>query len=448
MRIPTRDHARAESRFLRRMAEGGRRTALIKRYLSPFGGWVTNANPVSQDPHSASILDNFWPEKTGIEPRGGAVKRLKLPGAVWSLFEYEDGEKMRFFAATEKDLYVFGPETNERAPLRKAISNQTSGLYSVLEMQNEGGRFLSIVNGTDPLHIYDGTAWRRVTDKSSPYAIENVDTRRFVCVWAYRNRQFFIEKNTMNAWCLGINSIAGPAMKLPLAGLFNKGGALLFGATWSSDSGAGMDDRCVFATTRGEFAVFSGDPIDRWRLAGVYDIGKPMGREAVISVGGDPIVATKGGLIPISAACKKDLTELELASMSHDIEPNWRREATAFGGGSQWRLVKWEERNMALIAPIHDLHLCRNCFVVNLSTGKWSRFSGWRINALSVLGGRLYYADREGNVFLADTGGQDDGTPFECRVCFAFDSLSHDALFKKAHLVRGVFRHSTLFEPK
>jgi hypothetical protein len=423
-------------------------SAQTKTYTAPIGGWVTNANLADQDQQSAVVLENFWPTETGIEPRGGTKHRVSVPSGVKSLFAYRAGRAEQFFAATDTGIYAFGPDTPLDTDLTAVVTGQKSGDYNILEMQTDGGSFLTVVNGIDPLQIFDGTSWQQVTDTSSPFAITDVDTSLFSHAWAYRNRQFFIQKDSMNAWYLGVNSVAGAATKLPLAGIFNKGGSLLFGATWSSDSGAGMDDRCVFATDQGEFAVFGGDPIDGWSMTGVYDIGAPLGRRAIMSVGGDLIIATKGGLIPISAALQKDLGELKLVSLSRAIEPDWRREAALSGRSSGWRLVKWESRNMAFAIPPKAGSDRQHCFVVNLGTGKWSKFRGWKIHDLNILGDTLYYGDGSGAIFQGDFGGTDNGNLIECKACFAFDHLSSVGAFKQAHMVRGTFRHSTPFGPQ
>ncbi|TIR78102.1 MAG: hypothetical protein E5X19_32465, partial [Mesorhizobium sp.] len=71
-------------------------------------------------------------------------------------------------------------------------------------------------------------------------------------VWTYRSREFFIEKNTLTAWFLPVDAISGAASDFSLAGVFQKGGSLLCGGTWSLDAGDGVDDKCVFISTKGE----------------------------------------------------------------------------------------------------------------------------------------------------------------------------------------------------
>ena len=407
--------------------------AQVKTFVAPVGGWVTNNNIASQSPDTAVVLDNFWPTRTGIEPRGGAELRATVTGPVRSLFEYRAANAR--FVATDTDVYSF-PTTSNGNALTSVISGQSSGVYATLETQNDAGSFLTIVNGADDAQIYDGATWGNTT-------ITGVNTADLSYIWAYRNRQYFIEKGTMNAWYLGVNSIGGAAEKLPLSGIFNKGGTLLFGARWSGDSGDGLDDRAVFVTDQGEFAVYAGsDPadVDNWALQGVYDLGRPLGPHAHMSVGGDLIVATEAGLVPLSAAQSKDVSQLKLDALSLPIDPEWRYQSTLSASSDNWVIAKWSARNMALVSIPSSVDCS---FVVNLETGAWAKFSGWPSSYMAVLGESLFYGDSAGNVMQADTGGSDNGMPFTCRACYAFDHFGAPANYKVAGSVRATFRYST-----
>ncbi len=426
-------------------------SAQSKTYLAPIGGLVTNTPLAASNVQTAVVMENFWPTTTGIEPRGGAKLRCTIAGAVKALFQYRAGSARTYFAADTGNIYQFDDATPDATALTPVVTGQTGADYSVLEMETDGGSFLTAVNGADNAQIYDGTSWQQVTDVSAPFAITGIATDKLSHVWAYRNRQFFIEYGTMNAWYLAVNSVAGTATKLPLAGVFNRGGRLLFGATWSSDSGAGMDDRCVFATDQGEFAVFTGgNPGDAndWSLNGVYDIGEPLGKNGTMQIGGDLVVMTKAGLIPLSAAMQKDSSELKLAALSRDISPTWQSEIALAGSASNWRIAKWASRNAAYICPPQNGGDDGYCYAVNLETGKWTKFTGWRIGAMAVLGDFPHYGDPAGNIYQCETGGTDNGQLFECRACLAFDDLGAPGNLKTVHSVRGLWKHRVPIKPK
>ncbi len=418
----------------------------VQMYIPPVGGWVTSQPLTRSDGSTALVLDNYWPTSTSIVPRGGCRHRVTIGAGVTGLFQYQSGATRTYFAADATSIYSFNDATVAGSTLTAAVTGQTSGEYSVLQTQTDGGIFLTAVNGTDDARIYDGTTWQAVNASSTPLAITGVSTASLSHVWTHRERQFFIEKGTTNAWYLGVNSVAGAATKLPLAGVFSRGGNLLFGATWSSDSGSGMDDRCVFATDQGEFAVYAGgNPSDAndWSLAGVYDIGRPLGKNAFLSVGGDIIICTSDGLIPLSAALSKDPSQLRLSAISRRIEPDWRRQVIFSGNSGGWLCAKWSSRNLAIVAPKNAEDDA--IWAANLETGAWSRVTGWQVHALAVLGTQLVYGDGSGRIYDCDSGGFDDARPFTARVAQSFDPLSSPGQLKTAHTVKTTWRHDRPF---
>ena len=100
-------------------------------------------------------------------------------------------------------------------------------------------------------------------------------------IWKHANRLFFVQGGTMNAWCLPVHAVGGELVYIPLSGAMKRGGSLLFGASWSVDSGSGLDDKCIFVSDQGEVAIFSGtDPTSstNWKQEGCYDISRPLSK--------------------------------------------------------------------------------------------------------------------------------------------------------------------------
>lgn len=71
-------------------------------------------------------------------------------------------------------------------------------------------------------------------------------------------------------------------------------------ASWTRDSGNGIEDLAAFITSRGEVHVYSGtDPAsaDTWQRVGTFKIPEPVGRRCLIKVGGDVGILTTQGLV-------------------------------------------------------------------------------------------------------------------------------------------------------
>jgi len=414
-----------------------------KTFNAPVKGWFLSANRGAIVPDSATVLDNWVCEVDGIRARAGTTGFGKIAGVVQSLFTYENGTNQKLFATDETAIYDASAPADENTNLAPLVAGQTSGRYSTATMTNAGGVFLVAVNGSNAAQIYDGNNW------ATTPAITGVNSADLSNVWSYRNRLLFIQKDSLNAWFLGTESVGGAAQQIALAGVFEKAGSLVFGATWSLDAGDGVDDLCVFVTDRGEVAVYQGDnpaDVNNWSLSGVYDIGPPLGPEAFYSVGGDLLIATEEGIIPISSAIQKERTTLSLTALSFPIEPAWR--AAVNKRRTLWNLTKWPSKNYAVVSFADDLTLVNEQFVVNLETGAWSRFTGWEMQSIAIFKGNMYYGNSQGRIMQAESGGSDDDEPYFATMIGDYDHLGAPAREKVAKMAQGVFISSLKFNPR
>ncbi|MEE8482234.1 MAG: hypothetical protein V3S12_02685, partial [Acidiferrobacterales bacterium] len=240
--------------------------------------------------------------------------------------------------------------------------------------------------------------------------ITGVATTALSQVWSSHERLFFIEKNTMNAWYLSTKAIGGAATKLPLGQIFKRGGSLLFGANWSLDAGDGQDDVCMFITTEGEIAVYSGiNPASAstWELVGVYLISKPLNKHAYFDAGGDVAIMTEDGIVPVSAAITKDRAALQSHAITMPIEDAWQEAVFNRSAGYPFTATLWRSATM-LIVGVPSLDGANDvAFVSNARTGAWCRFTGWDIRCSAVFDDKFYFGTDSGTVVQGETSGKD-----------------------------------------
>ncbi|MEM9523122.1 MAG: hypothetical protein AAF982_03875 [Pseudomonadota bacterium] len=283
------------------------------------------------------------------------------------------------------------------------------------------------------------------SSSASAVTITGVGTDDLCHVWLYRNRLFFVEANTLSAWYLPVDSIGGAAQAVSLAGVFKRGGALLLGATWSLDSGDGIDDKCVFVSTGGEVAIFEGaDPssLTHWTLVGRYDIGRPLGKNATMQAGGDLLVATVDGIVPLSQVIQKDPAALSLAAVTKPIEKIWNFEAGRAAGAVE--LLKWTDGNLGCVV----LPDAERMLTVNLQTGAWGEQTGWRAECAGLFGNDAYIGRGDGRIYRINDTGTDDGTSFTARYCHSFNDFGNAATYKRAQMVRFAFFSGSEFNYK
>ena len=252
----------------------------------------------------------------------------------------------------------------------------------------------------------------------------------------------------MRAWYLPIDAIGGAATSFSLAGVFTQGGALLFGAKWSLDAGDGLDDKCVFVSTMGEIAVYSGaDPssASSWSLDGIYQMPKPLGKNACIQAGGDLLIATEIGLIPISSAISNDLAALESKAVSAPIAQYWQAQARAISPG--WQMQKLARQGYMLISQPDATGATKTALAVNLLTGAWSRITGWDTACLGQFRDTGYFGAADGRIYTVEAGGSDAGGMYTAAFLGQHSSLGAFGLVKTVRQMRAVFQRATAIAP-
>lgn len=268
-------------------------------------------------------------------------------------------------------------------------------------------------------------------------------------VWVYKNRLWFIERDSLNAYYANdVDAFGGSFDIYPLGGILNRGGYLLWGQPWALDSGAegGLSDQMVITSSEGEVAVFQGTyPEDTatWKPVGVYRIGKPLGNRAHFRGGGDIAVATSVGLVPLSKAITLDVTALSPAAVSYNVQDAWQQ-AVDNRGLDDWQCEIWSERKMAVISPpitpgANDPIL----FISNTETGAWCRYTGWNARAMDVFQGELYFGGPDGMIFRANVTGADNNATYTGVYVPLFDDLGTPASLKVPKVGRGVTRANT-----
>ncbi len=442
-----------------------------KSYLSysfpgPSLGLVAMNNLAVSMPGSATVLENIFPT-----PEGGIMRRGKLLYAtlgngnkdVTALFSYALGARREFFGATEDAIYnittitdsrnvVLGTEdddilgTEDEDMLgwrstdgREVMTDLAGGKWVVVQFATAGGAFLIGVNGSDPAFLYDGIEFDDATI-TFPSGVD-LTTADLSYVWIYKNRLWFIQKDSLSAWYLPVDQIGGELTEFPLGGVFGLGGQLTFGTTWSQDVGDGLNALCAFISSEGEAAVYQGSNpgnASDWGSVGVYQTGKPMGPKAHIRFGGDVVMASDIAFVPLSEALRRDYSQLGNNSLSAPIKALWPQEVE-LRRAEEWDCVFWSAKQMVVVAlPTIDTRPPR-MLAMNAETGKWGVFTNWNATCLHVFNNRLFCGDTLGRVYELNVTGMDDGIPYTATYIPTFDQMGEIGN-KTVHMVRAVMR--------
>lgn len=289
---------------------------------------------------------------------------------------------------------------------------QTSATAGTLRLGTITGAF---VNG-ETLTWTGGSATSSGTSSvGSTVTVSGLATSNFSQVWLHKTRLFFVEKNSLSAWYLPSAAIGGTASELDLGAIFKKGGTLTFGASWSLDSGSGLDDVCVFVTSNGEIAVYEGDNpalASGWRLAGVYEISRPLNKHSFFKAGGDLAILTEDGIIPVSEALRKDRAALQAVAISYPIEDAWKTAVANRSTDFPITPTLWQSQALLMIGVPGTGGVA---YVANARTGAWCRYTGWDVRCGIVANNMLYFGTNAGKVMRGQNGGADDGVAYTAR---------------------------------
>jgi len=371
-------------------------------------------------------------------------------GATWYPINDEEINSLDFDAET--GAFTVG-ET-----LTGGTSGATATIIRVTSAEGAGTLLIGDVTGgpfEDDETITDGDTGEAVANGTITtlfVGMTGIETSALSYVWSYKNRLFFVEKDSMNAWYLPIDQIGGTLTKFPMGGVFALGGSLLFGAAWSLDTSGdgGLSEQCIFVTTEGEVAVYQGDnpsTAATWSKVGTYRIGKPLGPQAWIRAGGDLVISTDIGFVPLSQAIQRDYAALSPSAVSFPIETAWN-DAVALRRSEYWQCVVWPERQMVVVSLPTVNEQTPEMYVANARTGAWARFTGWSGTCLEVFNGRMFFGSQSGKIVEAYVTGLDQGGTYTATYAPLFTDLGNSGALKVALIARLVTRGAQTINPQ
>jgi hypothetical protein len=223
------------------------------------------------------------------------------------------------------------------------------------------------------------------------YFITGEDSENFETVNLFKERLYFVLKDSLDFCYLPVDSINGAVTKFPLGGIFKNGGYLQAMGTWTIDAGYGVDDLAAFVTSNGEVAVYKGsDPSDPndWALVGIWNIGQTFNRKCMFKFGGDLLVLTEGGLVPLSAGLQSTRLDPRV-NITDKIFFAISQATTLYSNVYGWQINYFAKQNM-LILNVPALSGTEQ-FVMHNITKSWARFTNISANCWELSGDDMYF---------------------------------------------------------
>jgi hypothetical protein len=407
---------------LRNPALVQKNAARVASIPAPVGGWNARDSIANMGPMDAVTLVNMFPTVSNVVLRGGSTNHATgMTGQVQTIMVYNGAATSRMFAAVRENIYDV---TSAGAVGAAVVTGQSSAQLEYINVTTSGGNYLYAVNGVDAPRLYNGTTWTAITGVSTP-AITGVTTTTLSNVTLFKNRVWFIQKDTLKAWYLPTSSVGGAAQVLDLSAIAKSGGTLVDLDTWTVDAGYGVDDNLVFVTSKGEVIVYRGtDPASdaTWALAGVWQLGSPVGKRCMLKWAGDLLILTQDGLMPMAQSLQSSRLDPRVA-LSNKIQGAISEAISSYGGGpasTGWQIV-YSAKNDAVWINVPVREGQQEQYVMNTITTSWCQFQGWPANCWEIFNDEPYYGG-DGVVVKAWTGTyQDNSANIETNSFQAFN---------------------------
>lgn len=350
--------------------------------------------------------DNVIPDVASDKVRRGYVTVSNPDGeeqyGALNLIGYRFGTREELLSSTDSTIYLQNQDQT-RTELKTGFTNSDWKQNSFTD--GAGNVSVFIANGTDiPQRIYDNAGTITVED----VAFTGLPTEPLESPMSFKNRLYFVEKNSFNIYYGGVDSIGGALAEFPTSAIFNDGGYIKTIANWTQDAGTGNKNLFTIITSEGEVAIYTGsDPAVDFSLLGVYKISRPVGIRCTLKLGGDLVVITEQGFFPLSSILNQD------RSNKVEISDKINKVVEGKDFTKNWSIHWYSSEGLVLInSPSESSAFDYEQYVLNIKTNGWCRFVG--VDALNwlVLGEKIYFCNETG-IYQGNVGTTDDGAPIK-----------------------------------
>lgn len=364
--------------------------------LAPPLGGLNFVVPLTSLPATdAVMLDNVIVRQNGIEVRPGTqleqgplLPGLGLSGIVRTLMIYNGrtSAESALFACADTGIYsIIGGATLLSPP---GASND--GIWQYVNFLTPGGVFLVAVNNGAGYYTYDSVGgWvKRIPTGAWPAS------DRITSVTAWKNRLWFTFAEDSRAYYLDLQAIQGTATAFDFGPQLQRGGAIALIANWTHDAGAGIDDFQIIVGSEGDVLVYQGyDPasVTTYELKGAWYIGRvPAGNRFHCDYKGDLLLISEMGIVPISLLVNGQLSaSASVAPMTEKIHPELQGQIIRTIAQVGWEMA---------VVPFLDVLLVQSPpeggtytqWVMNITTGAWSRFTGIPMHCSALFRSEFY----------------------------------------------------------
>lgn len=420
-------------------------------YKGTVSGTYTRYHSVTGDLLTATVdasgatLDNY-----GVtDPSLSLTFASSTADSGWgvsTVFVNSGGDHYLCYCDEENGYHVYSETggTWEKVRQTATVAWVNATVYAAgATVLSGGSSYYTVAGGTsNGTSVADdvGVTWVLYT------GVGGVNPNNLAFVMEWKNRLWFVEKDTASGWYLDLGAIKGPATEFNFGTQFRAGGDLRCLANWTGDAGAGIDDALVGVSGGGDVLVYQGtDPniAGAFSLRGVWSVGAvPLGRTLTTTSGGDLLVMGSTGIQSMSVLVRSG-SDVPTQYATAKIANIWAQVQASTRTSRGWSMVIHpEEAALMVLIPEAAVGQSQQ-LVMSLITKGWHQFRATPMGVCAASwGGKLYFGTDDGRICVMD--GDVDGvtlndpssySEIEWSVLTGFSNLGRPTQ-KRIHFIR------------
>jgi hypothetical protein len=360
--------------------------------VAPLLGLNTRDDFTVLKPTEARVLENFLPDGGSCKVRPGYAVHQQISGttSVLSLMLYKGASANALLAgASDGHLY----------DVTGTPSSKASGYANNRWSHDNFNGFLFGVNGQD-------TPWRFNGSAISATGFTGPTLTALQTVSQVRNRLWFTVTNSADVVYGGIGAVTGALTTFQLSQIASGGKCVAIGS-WSRDAGDGSDDFTVFVMSTGQIIVYQGDPATSFSLIGKYEAPAPVGLDAFVKVGGEMIILSVSGPIPVSSAVAGNAFDPVALDKWGKIAPSWSLDFKRYGTNLGWNAFFFA----GLVYFVIPTGVATTrIYVMNTRNSAPTLYTKLPVAMFAALGNELYFGSYSDGFVYRHATGSDNGS--------------------------------------
>lgn len=430
------------------------RTAKPFVLAAPIGGLNGRDPLTNMPPEDAVELENWVCDATNVYTRPGITRKAYLTGfPVESLQVCSDNVQDSLLIFGNGSIYwlpysyVEGGTVGPHDLITSFVAlatGRTSDDVTGTSFSNAGQQFFFGVSGADTPFTYHNSGnytARTITGISTPNEIYGAH--------AFKGRLYLSHPDFMGFHYLAVGAVAGAASFYDMGPLSVRGGVTQGIASFSADSGSGMQDFLVVMSTRGEYFVFEGtDPASAstWRLAGRYFHSEPFGRRGWFNYRSDLYIITREGVVSFREIMASGSDSRGETNITYKLG-TFLSDYNGYVDTPGWDAVEWPSKNLLLLNVPASSSITGDYiqYVMNTDTGAWSKFTGLDALCWVRFKETILFGRNDGNIYKLDPAALDDaGTDIVANARQAYNYMNGggETPFVDKHIHFGTYTFS------